>query len=74
MGYWFGKGDPRLTWRKTPTKINGKWYTPSGERIYNPRAYFKAIEKNGRKWENDTGWSSNNWKYLKRPYKKKKRW
>ena len=65
MGYWFGKSSKNSSWRKTPTKINDNWYTPSGEKVNNPKAYFKAIEKNGRKWEGDTGWKSSNRKYHK---------
>ncbi len=70
MGYWFGVYDKRLSWRKTPVKINGKWYTPYGEPIYDPDAYFRAVERNGRYWEGDTGWVKENWKYINR----KKKW
>ncbi len=60
MGHWFGKSKASNTWRKTPAKINNNWYTPSGEKIYNPDAYFKAVRKNGEYWTGDTGWSPSN--------------
>lgn len=56
MGYWFGKFDTNKKWRKTPVKINGKWFTPTGEGIHDPKAYFRAVRRNGRYWEGDTGW------------------
>ena len=58
MGYWYGRYDNCKNWRKTPAKINNKWYTPSGEKIHNPSAYFDAVERNGRHWEGNTGWDS----------------
>ena len=64
MGYWFGKVDKRLSWRKTPTKINDQWYTPTGEKIHNPDAYFKAVDRNGEYWKGNTGWKKSNKKYL----------
>lgn len=63
MGYWFNKFRDDLPWRKTPAKIKGKWYTPKGELIEDPDAYFAVVEKRGRFWEGDTGW----------PKKKKKK-
>ena len=59
MGYWFDEFDDCKPWRKTPTKINGKWYTPYGEEIKNPDSYFETIEKNGKYWKNNTGWNDN---------------
>ncbi len=56
MGYWFGKFSDCYPWRKTPTKIGNTWYTPYGEVVRNPSAYFAAIERNGRYWEGNTGW------------------
>jgi hypothetical protein len=57
MGHWFGKFDSNKSWRKTPAKIKGNWYTPTGQKVKDPGAYFKAIKKNGRNWEGDTGWN-----------------
>ena len=51
MGYWFGESSDRYPWRKTPTKIGNTWYTPYGEVVHDPEAYFTAIERNGRYWE-----------------------
>jgi hypothetical protein len=56
MGFWFGKFDSTKPWRRTPVKINNRWYTPKGEKVRNSRAYFEKIEKNGRYWEGKTGW------------------
>ena len=58
MGHWFGKSSKRLPWRKTPTKIGNKWYTPNGERIWDPGKYFEAVDENGEYWKGDTGWRS----------------
>ncbi len=58
MGYWFGESSDCYPWRKTPTKIGDTWYTPTGEVVRNPSAYFAAIERNGRYWEGNTGWDS----------------
>ena len=66
MGYWFGNGSKKSSWRKTPTKINDDWYTSSGEKIENPKRYFKAVRENGTYWKGDTGWEKNNWKYHKK--------
>lgn len=60
MGYWFGEFSDCTSWRKTPTKIGDTWYTPKGEKIKNPDAYFAAVERNGRYWEGDTGWKKSN--------------
>ncbi len=60
MGYWFGKYSKCTSWRKTPAKIGNNWYTPNGERIRNPKAYFKAVKRNGRYWEGNTGWKESN--------------
>ncbi len=57
MGYWFGERSECSSWRKTPTKINNKWYTPSGERIKDPKAYFRKVKRNGEYWKGDTGWN-----------------
>ncbi|ENN96033.1 hypothetical protein J422_04590 [Methanocaldococcus villosus KIN24-T80] len=66
MGYWFGVFDKRLSWRKkTPVKIYGKWYTPKGEKVRDSDAYFKTIERNGRYWEGNIGWSKKNKKILR---------
>ncbi len=51
MGYWFGESSDCYPWRKTPTKIGNTWYTPYGEVVHDPEAYFAAIERNGRYWE-----------------------
>jgi hypothetical protein len=56
MGHWFDDFHDDLPWRKTPAKIGGTWYTPKGDRIENPHAYFAAVNKRGRFWEGDTGW------------------
>jgi hypothetical protein len=56
MGYWFGEFNDCMPWRRTPVKIGDKWYTPTGERIRNPSAYFRAVRRNGRYWEGNTGW------------------
>ncbi len=63
MGYWNGSYSNKSTWRKTPTKVGKSWHTPSGERVKNPDAYFKTVEKNGRYWKGNTGWSPKNRKY-----------
>ena len=56
MGYWFGKFSKCYPWRKTPVKIGDTWYTPYGEVVRDPDAYFAAIKRNGRYWEGNTGW------------------
>jgi len=56
MGYWFGKHSKCSPWRKTPTKIGNKWYTPKGEPIRDPEAYFSTVEQNGRYWNSNTGY------------------
>ena len=58
MGYWFGKSSKCYPWRKTPTKIGNTWYTPTGEVVRDPDAYFAAIKRNGRYWEGNTGWDA----------------
>lgn len=60
MGYWFNEFDNCTTWRKTPVKIGNKWYTPKGEKIVNPAAYFSKVKQNGRYWDNNTGWRKSN--------------
>jgi len=60
MGYWFGEGNDCYSWRKTPTKIGDTWYTPKGEKIHNPKAYFNTVGKRGRYWEGNTGWKKSN--------------
>ncbi len=60
MGHWFGKSSKKSSWRKTPAKINDNWYTPKGEKIHNPEAYFKAVRKNGEYWKGNTGWDPRN--------------
>lgn len=60
MGHWFNEFRDDKGWRKTPAKINGKWYTQKGELINDPKAYFSAVNKNGRYWEKDTGWTKGN--------------
>jgi len=67
MGYWFGEFSNCTSWRKTPVKIGNTWYTPSGERIRNPKAYFAKVRRNGRYWENNTGWKKSN-KFCEREY------
>jgi len=57
-GFWFGIFDKNKPWRKTPTKISGQWYTPKGDKVRNPKAYFKTIEKRGRYWKGNTGWKN----------------
>ncbi len=55
-GYWFGKKRPGTNWRKTPVKIGDQWYTPKGEKVRNPEAYWATINRRGRFWVGDTGW------------------
>ncbi len=61
MGYWFGRSSSCYPWRKTPTKIGNTWYTPYGEVVRDPDAYFAAIRRNGRYWEDDTGWDEDSY-------------
>lgn len=60
MGYWFGSFSDCYSWRKTPVKIGNTWYTPSGDRIHDPDAYFAAVRRNGRYWTGNTGWRDSN--------------
>lgn len=59
MGHWFDRFDDDTPWRKTPAKINGKWYTPHGEEIHDTDAYFNKVRRNGEYWKGNTGWNAN---------------
>ena len=69
MGYWFGESSDCYPWRKTPTKIGNTWYTPYGEVVHDPEAYFAAIERNGRYWEGNTGWDKDRYNSCNSSYK-----
>ena len=69
MGYWFGESSDCYPWRKTPTKIGNTWYTPYGEVVHDPEAYFAAIERNGRYWEGNTGWDKDRYNSCSSSYK-----
>ncbi|MGX9366797.1 hypothetical protein ACTVJH_12270 [Desulfoplanes sp. PS50] len=56
MGHWFGRFRDDMPWRKTPARIKGVWYTPRGDKIDNPDAYFATVARRGRFWDGDTGW------------------
>jgi len=60
MGHWFGKSSKNTTWRKTPAKVGGNWYTPSGSQVKNPSSYFKTVSRNGSYWKGNTGWKPKN--------------
>ena len=64
MGHWFGKSNKNTSWRKTPAKINGSYYTPKGDKVNNSSAYFNAVNQNGKHWKGNTGWKDSNKKYL----------
>lgn len=74
MGHWFGKFREDKPWRKTPAKINGTWYTPRGEKIENPTAYFATVARRGRYWEGDTGWTASDDSRFQKGHKQSRRW
>lgn len=61
MWNWFWKTDKKLSFRTTPTKIGGKWYTPKWENIKNPKKYFQTLQQNGKYWQKGNSHTTN-WK------------